>query len=73
MLMLSFTAATVKLALLALFIGAVIMFMSWLKVKKTGRKGFMGFALMWVYFLMQLFIVLLIVGVIVFTIRIIFP
>jgi hypothetical protein len=71
--MLSFTAATVKLALLALFIGAVIMFMSWLKVKKTGRKGFMGFALMWVYFLMQLFIVLLIVGVIVFTIRIIFP
>jgi hypothetical protein len=73
MLMLSFTAATVKLALLALFIGAVIMFMSWLKVKKTGRKGFMGFALMWVYFLMQLFIVLLIVGVIIFTIRIIFP
>jgi hypothetical protein len=71
--MLSFTAATVKLALLALFIGAVIMFMSWLKVKKTGRKGFMGFALMWVYFLMQLFIVLLIVGVIIFTIRIIFP
>lgn len=73
MLMLSFTAATVKLALLALFIGAVIMFMSWLKVKKTGKKGFVGFALMWVYFLMQLFIVLLIVGLIIFTIRIIFP
>jgi hypothetical protein len=71
--MLSFTAATVKLALLALFIGAVIMFMSWLKVKKTGKKGFRGFALMWVYFLMQLFIVLLIVGLIIFTIRIIFP
>jgi hypothetical protein len=73
MIMLSFTAATIKLALLAILIGAVIMFMSWLKVKKTGKKGFMGFALLWIYFLMQLLIVLFIIGLVIFTIRIIFP
>lgn len=72
MILLSFTAATVKFALFAMLLGAVIMFMSWLRVKKTEKKGLMGFALLWIYFLIQLFVVLCVLAIIVFIIRVIF-
>lgn len=72
MILLSFTTATVKFALFAMLMGALIMFMSWLRVKKTEKKGFMGLALLWGYFLIQLFIVLCALAIIVFIIRIIF-
>jgi len=72
MILLSFTAAALKLALFALIAGALIMFFSWLRVRKSGKQGFAAIVLLWTNFLVRLLIVVLFFGLIILFVRVIF-
>lgn len=48
-----------KIILVSVVLGALFMFLSWLRVAKTSRSGFLGIIMLWSYFLIQVVLVTL--------------
>jgi len=42
-----------KIILVSVLFGALFMFLSWLRIARTGRTGVLGVVLLWAYFLIQ--------------------